>query len=336
MFAGDFMSETRVVSDKVAAMFLVILMGWLARRRGHFGEEFTSRLSHLVVDIALPMMVFTQMLRSVDRASLARGWIYPLVCCGIFIIAYFAGKLTVPFFCAKEERRTYLFLTMIPNWVFLPLPIAEELYGNEGVQFILLCNVGAQVLLWTFCLWVLHGKIEQASRNILSNTGIWATAAGIVFALLFPSARQWGSTDPSTASVGSIFIGSGVQALTMVGSLTIPLSLFAIGAQLGGLTIAVHRLPRVLWGVLVSRLVVGPLLTIAILAAMTQLGFSMSHVTQKMTILIAAMPVAISCSVMAERFQGDTQLAAQGIFYSTFFSLLTIPGLFYLIEKLHL
>ena len=46
--------------------------------------------------------------------------------------------------------------------------------------------------------------------------------------------------------------------------------------------------------------------------------------------------MAISCSVMAERFGGDAGLAAQGIFYSTFFSLLTVPLWFYVIQRLAL
>ncbi len=49
--------------------------------------------------------------------------------------------------------------------------------------------------------------------------------------------------------------------------------------------------------------------------------------------LIATMPVAISCSVMADRFHGDVTLAAEGIFYSTFFSLLTVPAIFFLIQR---
>ena len=44
------------------------------------------------------------------------------------------------------------------------------------------------------------------------------------------------------------------------------------------------------------------------------------------------LPVAIVCSVMAERYGGDTQLAAQAVFTSTFFSLLTVPALFLLVS----
>jgi predicted permease len=49
-------------------------------------------------------------------------------------------------------------------------------------------------------------------------------------------------------------------------------------------------------------------------------------------VLLAAMPVALVCSVMAERYGGDTRLAAQGVFISTLFSLLTVPALFYLVS----
>ncbi len=127
--------------------------------------------------------------------------------------------------------------------------------------------------------------------------------------------------------------GALVQALAMVGSLTIPMSLLAIGAQLGELTIAIHRFPRVLWGVLLARLVFAPLATVAVGFALMNMGATIPTETRMIIYLIAAMPVAISCSVMTERFGGDTALAAEGIFYSTFFSLLSVPGIFFLIQR---
>jgi predicted permease len=127
--------------------------------------------------------------------------------------------------------------------------------------------------------------------------------------------------------------GALVQALAMIGSLTIPMSLLAIGAQLGGLSIAIHRFPKVLWGVLLARLVFAPLVTVAVGFAMLKMSFVIPEETRMILYLIAAMPVAISCSVMAERFHGDVTLAAEGIFYSTFFSLLTVPAIFFLVQR---
>jgi predicted permease len=322
-----------VVFLKIAAMFLVIVGGWLARRRGFLAADFTATLSRLVVDVAFPALVFTQMLRTVDAAALRDGWIGPVASGLLIVIAYFAGLLLSPVFSSKAQRNTFIFLVAIPNWVFLPLPIVQALYGDSGVRTVLLCNAGAQLILWSFGVWILHGTVRQAMKNLLTNIGLWATAAGIAIALLFPSVRNLEMIDPAAAPLGMMLPAALVQALAMVGSLTIPMSLLAIGAQLGELTIAVHRFPKVLWGVLLSRLVFAPLATVALGFALMKMGAAIPTETRMILYLIATMPVAISCSVMAERFHGDVTLAAEGIFYSTFFSLLTVPAIFFLIQR---
>jgi predicted permease len=322
-----------VVFLKITAMFLVIVGGWLARRRGFLAADFTATLSRLVVDVAFPALVFTQMLRTVDAAALRDGWIGPVLCGLLIVVAYFVGLLVAPVFSGKAQRNTFIFLVAVPNWIFLPLPIVQALYGDTGVRTVLLCNVGAQLVLWSFGVWILHGSIQQAAKNLLTNAGLWATAIGIAMALLFPAVRNLETIDPAAVPLDMMLPAGLVQALALVGSLTIPLSLLAIGAQLGELTIAVHRFPKVLWGVLLSRLLFAPLVTVAIGFALMKLGFVIPEETRMIIYLIATMPVAISCSVMAERFHGDVTLAAEGIFYSTFFSLLTVPLIFFLIQQ---
>ena len=322
-----------VVFLKITAMFLVIVGGWLARRRGFLAADFTATLSRLVVDVAFPALVFTQMLRTVDAAALRDGWIGPVLCGLLIVVAYFVGLLVAPVFSGKAQRNTFIFLVAVPNWIFLPLPIVQALYGDTGVRTVLLCNAGAQVVLWSFGVWILHGSIQQAAKNLLTNVGLWATAIGIAMALLFPAVRNLETIDPAAVPLDMMLPAGLVQAVALVGSLTIPLSLLAIGAQLGELTIAVHRFPKVLWGVLLSRLLFAPLVTVAIGFALMKLGFVMPEETRMIIYLIATMPVAISCSVMAERFHGDVTLAAEGIFYSTFFSLLTVPLIFFLIQQ---
>jgi malate permease and related proteins len=322
----------QVVFVKIAAMFLVIVVSWLARRRGLLAAEFTATLSRLVVDVAFPALVFTQLLRTVDADVLRGEWFSPLLSMLIVLVAYFVGLVVSPLFSSGPQRNTFLFLVTTPNWVFLPLPIAEELYGAAGVRTVLLCNAGAQLLLWSFGVWILHGSIQQALRNLLTNTGLWATVLGIVMALLFPAAHGLETINAVNASLGSVLGGALVQALAMVGSLTIPLSLLAIGAQLGELTIAVHRFPRPLWGILLTRLMIAPLATLALGFAAFKAGIQIPNTTRMVCYLIAAMPVAISCSVMTERYGGDGPLAAEGIFYSTLFSLLSVPTIFWLIQ----
>jgi malate permease and related proteins len=323
----------QVVLVKIAAMFLVIVVGWLARRRGFLAADFTATLSRLVVDVAFPALVFTQILRTANAEALRAEWFSPLLAVLILFVAYFVGVVASRVFSGPAQRNTLVFLVTIPNWVFLPLPIAEALYGAAGVRTVLLCNAGAQLLLWSFGVWILRGSIRQALRNLLANTGLWATVLGIAMALLFPTARELETINATNASLGGVVGGALVQALAMVGSLTIPLSLLTIGAQLGDLTIAVHRFPRPLWGVILARLIFAPLVTLALGYVVIRAGVQIPVTTRMVCYLIATMPVAISCSVMTERYGGDASLAAEGIFYSTLFSLLTVPGIFWLIQQ---
>jgi len=72
----------------------------------------------------------------------------------LIVIAYGAGLLVAPFFCRAEQKNTFVFLAAIPNWIFLPLPIVEAMYGDAGVRTLLLGNVGAQLMLWSFGVWI--------------------------------------------------------------------------------------------------------------------------------------------------------------------------------------
>ena len=332
------MANWQTVLVKIAAMFLVIVVGWAARRRGYLAATTTTVLSRFVVDVALPALVFTQMLRSVTLEALREGWFTPLLSAVLILIAYVPGVLFAPLFSRGAQRTTFVFLVAIPNWIFLPLPIVDAMYGDAGVRTLFLYNVGAQLMLWTFGVWILHGGVtaREAARNIVTNPGLLATAAGIVVALLCPSSSQWETLTGATGTPLNLLAGALVQALAMVGSLTIPVSLLAIGAQLGDLELYVHRPSRALWGVLVARLIVGPVLTAAVGWAVLRAGVRIPEIPRMIAYLTATMPVAISCSVFTERFGGDVSLSAQGIFYSTFFSLLTVPVIFFLIQRLGL
>ncbi|HXI82553.1 MAG TPA: AEC family transporter [Verrucomicrobiae bacterium] len=331
------MADWQIVLVKITAMFLVILVGWAVRRRGYLPAETTRILSRFVVDIAFPALVFTQMLRTVTLGALREGWFAPLLMGLLIVIAYGAGLLVAPFFCRAEQKNTFVFLATIPNWIFLPLPIVEAMYGDAGVRTLLLGNVGAQLMLWSFGVWILHGGVtpREAARHIVTNPGLIATALGILVALLIPSSHNWeiGSLSQSPPQLAA---GAVVQALAMVGTMTIPVSLLAIGAQLGDLELHVHRPSRALWGVLLARLIVGPLLTMAVGWIVLRAGVTVPEVPRRIGYLIATMPVAISCSMFTERFGGDVSLGAQGIFYSTLFSLLTVPVFFFVIQRLGL
>jgi len=331
-------SQWVVVLLNIAALFLVILVGWLARRRQFLSAETTSTLSKFVVDVTIPAMVLSSMLRTVDPASIKESWPLPLLGGGILLIGQLFGWLLAPFFARQRERATFIFLVSVANWIYLPLPIAQQLYGEDGVRAVLLVNVGATILLWTVGVWTIkHSKPDWESlRALCTNPGLIATVLGILIALFIPASRTLETMAPTSLSAGALAAKALISALVIVGSLTIPLSLIVTGAQLGGLDLSGHRPSRALIGVVASRLLLAPTGIVAAIWATHHYLIAIPDTARMVAYIIACMPVAVSCSMFTERFGGDTALAARGIFATTLFSIISVPAFFYLIILLHL
>ncbi len=318
---------------KIGGIFAVMLLGWEARRSGKFTEQTASALSRFLVDVALPALIFDQMIAAVDGRTLRRGYSMPLLAAAVAVLCLGVGLALAPLFARPGQRATFAFLVSVPNWVYLPLPIAEALFGADGRLAVLLYNVGALVMLWTAGIATLRGAWPDraALRSLASNLGLIATVGGAAAAILVPGLRGAESfaagSPPWRLAAGSL-----LQAVSMVGSLTVPLSMLITGAQLGALK-GRGVAPAPLAGVLLGRLVVSPIAVIGLGVLAQRLGYRMAAPMRLTAYLIASMPVAVNCTLFAERFGGDVGLAARSIFYSTVASAATAPAFLYLAER---
>ncbi len=327
------MADALVVLNKIAVMFLVLLAGWLLCRRGLLAAPFQTALGRLVVDGTFPALVFTQMLATVSRDSLQASLWIPMLGLLTMALAGGLGLLASRGLRNAAQRPTFAFVAAMPNWVYLPLPIAQGLFGAEGVRTILLFNLGAQMFLWTGGVALIRGKLAREDlRQLAMNPGLLATIAGIAVALLVPGATAWGTAAGDHGAGWAA--GIVVQALTLVGSLTIPLSLLVTGAQLAGLTWDDPGHRGAVTGVVLLRLLVMPAVTVLLLHLAVLAGLPLTDIARHTIHLIVAMPVAISCGMFAERFGGDARLSAATVLASTLLSLLTVPALYAAIRAL--
>jgi len=321
------MMEWRGVAMKIASMVLIILAGWLARRRGLLGADATQALGRVVVDLVFPAMVFVRLLESIQRESLAQDWQIPVIAMGVLLVSALLGRVLWAGLGGGSDRASFAFLAGMPNWIFMPLPIIESLYGAAGIRYVLLFNFGTQILLWTGGVWMLRPRASGAERwrHLVSNPGLWATVAGVAAALLCPGLKQWAHPAPEASP---LFLGAAaaLQGMAMLGWVTIPLSLLVTGAQLGALTLDWHRPPRAVWGVVAIRLVIAPVVAVGLVYLLGGWGWTPSPVDRYSTYIIMAMPVAVSSSLFMERYGGDCGLGALSIFYSTVLSLVTVPA----------
>lgn len=332
------MTDLPIVVLKILAMFLVMALGWFARWKGYLSESIGQAMSRLLVDLVFPALVFTQMLKTVNLSVMRAGWHLPFLGIGIMLIAEIVALIIMPLFGRKSAKNTAIFLIAMPNWIYLPLPIVQGLFGAAGVRDVLLYNVGFQIALWTIGIWTLRASLPdiKSLKMLLLNPGLLATAAGVIMAMVFPTAEIINADRPDGIFTGTLLASAIFQALDMLGSLTIPLSLLITGVQLGGLKMADYLPSRKLTGVLIGRLILAPVITVLVVETAARAGLVLNEVSRLTGYLIAAMPVAISCSIVTERFAGEPDLAAKAIFYSTLASIITVPVFYFLVRHLNL
>lgn len=333
-------AEWHKVLVNVVGMSLVILLGWIIRKRGYLDSGLTRELSMLVVDIALPALIFVQMIHTVNWESLSVSWYLPPLGLAIMALGLGLGYLGTVFTGVRHSsakvRHTVAYLTAMPNWVFLPLPIALALYQEKGSTIVLLYNIGFMTGLWTLGIWTLRGgRIGWSElQRLVFNPGILSTFAGILWALYVPDADQVAAA----VNLPAIWVRSAsdvaLLTLNLVSQLTVPLSLIVVGALLGELKLADGGKPLFapITLTLILRLGVCPLLVLAGLWLAVHNGLKITREVLMVTALIAAMPVGSSCSVFAERYGGDGVLSAKAILISTFLGILTVPAFFRLTE----
>lgn len=322
-----------IVFTKILAMFVVLATGFLLRRARVLDEAITATMSRLLTDLIFPALVVSQLVDLVDWQTLRESVSVFVLGAGILLFGGAAAFLLARVALPPEERRTGAFLMAIPNWIFMPLPIVTVLYGPPGVRALLLINVSMQLLLWTGGIWLLQRGAggSHPLTQLRSNRGLQATALALVLGVLVPHTASL----PDTVAVHTaVKLGRAlVEGVGMLGSLTVPLILLAVGSQLAGLAAHQRTSPRLLATVVAGRLLVLPMLSVIALTLLRRAGWGGSAVVCSVALVILTMPIAVTCGAFLERFGGDVALGARSIFVSTVWSIVTVPTLVVLVER---
>ncbi|MFU8816118.1 MAG: AEC family transporter [Pseudomonadales bacterium] len=330
-------AEVVQVLETILMLFLVILTGLVLRKRRLLDEHSTERLSRFAVDIAFPALVFTSMLRTIEPQVLADSWYLPLLGFVMLLLGIGIGWLTVPLLgiSGRPRRGSAALAAGTPNWLFIPLPIATALYGAEGERIVLLVNVGVLLVFWSVGVWIVRGgKPDLAAlRNLLLNPGLVATLLGIGIAALFPWSRTLEELDITEVAAGEALASVVVQAMAFVGDTTVPLAMLVTGSFLAGAGVRGTTNPQVL-GVSAIRLLALPAIAVLLLYLAPLAGLPVPTAVGTTLVIISAAPVAVTCSILAEKHQGDTTMVSRVIFVSTMASVATVPAIVWVAQAI--
>jgi hypothetical protein len=299
--------------ESVALLLGLGVLGlWVIGRR-ILPKEALGVLSILALDIALPCLVFVNILVNFKPLAFQGWWLLPLWWCGFTL---FLGIMTVliSLLSGPATRREFRVTLFFQNAIFFPLAILTGMFGGGSSHVVELFFF---VLFFPSLFFsTAHLFLGDTNRSLhwgkILNRVLLATVAGTALRL-----AGWEGLIP----------GFAVAGLRMVGDTALPLLLLILG---GNMYVDFKDKGR-FYPVEVAKFVLAK----NILLPVATLGMLMlvrpPYPVALLMILEAAVPPLTAVPIMVGRAGGNRHLVNQFMFTSFAVSLVSIPlmmGLF--------
>lgn len=285
-------------------IFILIAVGYLVRKLGLVQEQGQKNLNDLVIYIILPCNILKAFLNG-NVGGMAGEYSRVLaISIGIQILCVIYGKLAY----TKEQerkRKCLQYATICSNAGFLGNPVAEGLYGPQGLVLASIYLIPQRIMMWSAGLPIFSGikNRRQQIKKVITHPCIIACIAGMGFMLM-----GWSLPDLLTGAVNAL------------GSCNTAMSMMVIGMILVKLDI------KQFWDVTVLKYCIHRLLIIPGVVYLACRLLPVTTMTRDICVILAAMPAGATTSILAEKYHMEPEFATKTVIVST---LLSLPGLIF-------
>ena len=284
-------------------IFLLIAVGFLVRRLGLVSDQAQKSINDLVISVILPCNIFKAFLAGSIQGRLGAYLGIFAISLGIQLFCLIYGKLI---YRREPEghRKCLQYATVCSNSGFLGNPVAEGLYGAEGLVMASIYLIPLRVMMWSSGLPIFSGTHDkkQTAVKVLTHPCIIACALGIVFML------------------GGWTLPAGLMGVvSALGSCNTAMSMMVIGMILERIRLA-EFMDRSVLLYCVHRLLIIPGIVYLVC-----LLLPVAPMVRSLCVILAAMPAGATTSILAEKYQMEPAFATKLVIVST---LLSLPTLF--------
>ena len=294
-------------ASQVLVLFFLILTGYVCARIKIITAEMAGHFSSFVINITLPALLFSSFQRPFSGELLREAGLAFGLSAIIYVISFLTAFIYPRIMGMKgPERGVHRYALIISNCGFIGYPMVEALLGPVFLFHAVIFNIPYNLLAFSVCAWLIAKEGKNPLRiNIKTflNPNVIATFLGLLFFLFSISLP-----DP-------LF-----RSFKMTGDMTSPLSMIVIGA-----TLAQVKFSRIFgrWQVYVT---VGMrLLVLPFIAGLIFYLIGIRGPLFMMAVLITAMPVGSSTSILAILYDTTVEEAGSLVFLSTMLCMVTVP-----------
>ena len=283
-------------------IFILVAVGFLMKKIHIIGPQGQKNINDLVIYLILPCNILHAFTQSAADEDFSNYLAILFISIGIQIFCVIYGK--VMFRKESEDRRKCLqYGTICSNAGFLGNPIAEGVYGMEGLILASVYLIPQRIMMWSSGLAVFSGSSDKMKtvKKVVTHPCILACVLGILL------------------MITGLPIPPGLDgAVTAVGNCNTAMSMMVIGMILADINF------KDFWDWTVVKYTIHRLVIIPAVVYIVCSFLPLSKNVLGLCVLLAAMPAGATTSILAEKYQVDSPFATKMVIFSTLLSLPTI------------
>ena len=303
------------LTGQVGMMFLLILVGVAARKFGFLDGEAARQISAFLVTFVTPALMINCFQQEQAPGTLAALGLAAF-CAAVFHLL--AAVATGPLFPPRAGNRNRIerFAAICSNSGFMGIPLLTAALGQSATLYAAAYIFVYTIYSWTHGIMILRGERTMSLRALVSPGTVSALAGAALFLLRITLPGILGETVRSIAALNT------------------PLSMMMMGVFIADLPLrGTFATPRT-YAVALVRNVGLPLLLLAVLWASRAAAWMPGGGGVLLAVMIcASCSCAASCIMMPARFGGDVGYGAQLIAVSTLLSIVTVPAVAWLSQR---
>ena len=306
---------------KIAAIFAMTAIGFIASKTGVLPAESKKYLSNLLLFITSPCMIIGSMTSQTLDAHTFELMIQ--IVAGSFV--FFIAAMGISFLivklmrCDRDDAGVLMVIITAVNTGFMGFPVTKAIFGNTYFFLMVIQNIVLNIYLYSMMVYQMNYgfRKKEGIRGMLMpmmNMCTYALIAGLVFMLL----------KVRLPDILADFINT-------IGDATIPVSMIVVGVQLSESSIRKMLTNK--------RLITASLCNVILIPVLTFLAVNwlpLAPESKLILIFAAAFPCAVVSTAIALKENRNAALMAEGVAMTTLLSMGTLPVAAILLMQLYL
>ncbi len=306
-------------------MFMLVIAGAIMTRKGILKEEGKGMITDLVLYFFLPCNIIKSFNMEFNTEILKKFAVVLVISLVVQAVAYTLSKCLYNH-KPKEVRRVMQYCTIVSNSGFLGLPIAQGIYGAEGVLYSSIFIIPMRIMMWSagISCFTESPDFKSVVKKLVVHPCIVAVYIGLgLMVLRGPLSTGYeaivAASIPGVSAVVKVVVTAAGKMISTAGGCTTATTMVLIGMMLADVDIH-SMMDRNTMFISALRLVLMPGIVMA--------GCRLAGVDPFLTgvcVLMTGMPAGSTSAILAAKYGCDYLFASKCIVVSTLLSMLSIP-----------